>query len=282
MDRRVFIGGLALGTLAARRTAPAQPARKIARIGILVITEPSDIAGPQPRHPSVNALLRRLRELGYAYGEHFVTEARQEANPERFPGLAAELVHLQVDVIVAPGPMLPALKQATSRIPIVMAAAPDPIRDGFVRSLRHPGGNFTGLSLGGGELNGKRLELLKELVPAAALVAVLWEPFSLPGWQAAEVAARKRGWKLLSLEVRNAGEIEGAFRTATEARAGALLVVSGGLLLEHARRVAELAVKSRLPAMYPIRPHVEAGGLISYSADLIEIWRQSAVFVTRS
>jgi putative tryptophan/tyrosine transport system substrate-binding protein len=118
-------------------------------------------------------------------------------------------------------------------------------------------------------------------VPGAAPVAVLWHRQSLRSWQAAEAAARERGWKLLSLEIRDAGEVEGAFKAATGARAGALLVFAGGLLDRHAQRIAELAAKSRLPTMYSLRRYVEAGGLISYSADLIEIWRRAAVFVDK-
>ena len=282
MDRRTFSGGLALATLAVPRAARPQPARKLARIGILSIGMTSDIVGPQPRSPFTSALLRGLRELGYVYGEHFVTEPRGgESSPERFPGLAAELVRLRVDVIVASGPTLPALKQATSTIPVVMAASEDPVGQGLVQSLGHPGGNFTGLSTQSVELTGKRLELLKELVPSAAPVAVLWDRPSLPFWQAAEAAARERGWKLLSLEIPDTGEIEGAFKAATDARAGALLVSAGGRLDRHARRVAELAARSRLPAMYGLRFYVEAGGLISYGADLNAIWRRAAVFVDK-
>jgi ABC-type uncharacterized transport system substrate-binding protein len=244
------------------------------------------VVGPEPQFPAVNALLRRLRELGWVYGEHFVTEPRGgEGRPQRFPSLAAELVRLQVDVIVAGGPTLPALKQATSTIPIVMAGSPtDPVREGFVQGLGHPGGNFTGLTIQTVEVTGKRLELLKELLPTSALVAVLWDRShheALLSWQAAEAAARERGWKLLSLEVRDAGEIEAALRAATGARAGALLMVAGGLLIPQARRIAELAARSRLPAMYPLRLYVEAGGLMSYSADLVEIWRRAAVFVDK-
>src|SRR5712691_9481809 len=213
MDRRAFIGSLALGSLAVPRAARAQPARKVYRIGILGLGMTADMVGPQPRSPFVTALLRGLRELGYVYGEHFVTEPRgTEGKPERFPGLAAELVRLQVDVIVAGSPALPALKQATSTIPIVMTSASDAVSEGFAHSLRRPGGNFTGFSGQSVELTGKRLELLKELVPTAALVAVLWNRTSLLSWQAAEAAARERGWKLLSLEIRDAGEIEGAFK----------------------------------------------------------------------
>ncbi len=286
MQRRAVIAGLALGPLGGLRSACAQPARKVHRIGILALTNPgsaaSDLVGPQPRNPYVNALVHKLRELGYVYGEHFVTEPRgSEGRPERFPAMAAELVGLRVDAIVAPGPTLPALKQATSTIPVIMTADGDPVGRRYVQSLAHPGGNFTGLSLQSVELTGKRLALLKELVPPAASVAVLWDRSSPLYWEAAEAAARERGWKLLSLEIRDAGDIEAVFKAATDARAGALLVFAAGVLFPLARRVAELAARSRLPAMYELRPYVEAGGLISYGADLIEIWRQAGVFVDK-
>ena len=284
MDRRTFNSGLALTTLALPHVARAQTVRKPHRIGILSSRETtSDLVGPQPRSLNVSALLLGLRELGYVFGEHFVTEPRGgDGRPERFPGLAAELVRLQLDVIVAAGPTLPALKQATSTTPVVMGGEGDPVGRGFVKSLGHPGGNFTGLSLQGVEVTGKRLELLKVLVPAPARVAVLWDAHNtLPYWQAAEAAARERGWKLLSLEIRDAGEIERVFRIATDARAGALLVSPGGVLDRQAGRIAALAAKSRLPAMYALRFYVEAGGLISYSADLIEIWRRAATYVDK-
>jgi len=283
IDRRVFIGSLALGILAVSRIARAQPARKVYRIGVLGLAPTtSDMVGSQPRNEYTAALLRGLRELGYVYGEHFVTEPRgAESRAERYSGFAAELVRLQVDVIVAVQAALSALKQATSTIPIVMAGSVDPVGQGYVQSLGHPGGNFTGLSFQDLELAGKHLELLKELVPGVAPVAVLWERTSLGRWQAVAAAARERGWKLLSLEIRDAGESERAFRVATDARAGALLMYAGGLLGGHARRVAELAAKSRLPALYPFRFFVENGGLISYSADLIEIWRRAALFVDK-
>ena len=284
MDRRAFLGSLGLGILGAPRVAPAQPARKVYRIGILAASVSiSDMVGPQPRNSSLVALLRGLHELGYVYGDHFVTEPRSgEGKPERYASEAAELVRRQVDVIVAGGPVLPALKQATSTIPIIMGAAGDPVREGFVQSLGRPGGNFTGLSLQLVETTVKRLELLKELIPGAAPVAVLRsDPAGLASWEAAESAAKERGWKVISLVVREAGEIEAAFKEAARVRAGGLLVLPIGLLDPHARRIAELAAKGRLPAMYGLRFYVEAGGLISYSADLIEIWRRAAVFVDK-
>jgi len=226
-----------------------------------------------------------MRELGYVYGRDFVTEPRGgEGRPELWAGQAAELVRLRVDVIVAAGVNLLTLKQATSTIPVVMAAATDPEGDGYVQSLRHPGGNITGLSLQEIETTGKRLELLKELIPSAAPVAVLWTQASrnsLRYWQAAEAAARARGWKLLKLEIRDPGEIDGGFKAAADAHAGALLDLATRLTFARARQVAELAARHRLPAMYDLREYVEAGGLISYGADVNDIWRRSAAYVDK-
>ncbi len=282
ITRRTFLGTVSISLLAAPASARAQPARKVYRIGILSVGTTTDLVGPQPRHSTLSAFLRGLRELGYVYGEHFVTEPRGgEGGPGRYPGLAAELVRLQVDVIVASGPTLPALKQATSTVPVVMGGAEDPVGQGLAQSLGHPGGNFTGLSNQAVDTSAKRLELLKELVPGVALVAALWEPTSRRNWLAAEASARERGWKLLSVEVRDAGELEAAFNTATGARAGALLVFAGGLLYPRTRRIAELAARSRLPAMYAFRPQIEAGGLIAYGADIDDIWRRAAVFVDK-
>jgi putative ABC transport system substrate-binding protein len=156
------------------------------------------------------------------------------------------------------------------------------VGDGFAHSLGRPGTNFTGLSVQLIETTGKRLELLKELVPGAAPVAFLWDPRGRPEpWQAAESAARERAWKLVSLEIRQAGEIETAFRTATRSRAGALLVHPSSLPDQHAKDIASLATKTRLPAMYGFRFYVEAGGLMAYGADAIEMWRRSAAFIDK-
>src|SRR5262249_18368768 len=201
--------------------------------------------------------------------------------PERFSSLAVELVRLKVDVIVAPGPMLHSLKQATTTIPIVIAAAGDPVSMGVVQSLARPGGNFTGFSLQLLETTGERLELLKELVPTATLVAVLWDRSSRANWQASEAAAKERGWKLLSLEIAEAREIEGAFKAASGARADALLVMASGVLDWHARRIVELAARTRLPTMYDLRPYVDAGGLISLSSDAVANLRPAGGFVGR-
>jgi putative ABC transport system substrate-binding protein len=285
MDRRAFISTVALGPLAVPRVVLAQPARNIYRIGYLGSSPPaSELAGPQPSNPNMAALLRGLRELGYVYGQHFVTEVRSgEGKLERFPGLASELVRLKVDLIVTSGPMLPAVKQATSTIPVVMIGAADPVAQGVAQSLGRPGGNFTGFSIQLVETTAKRLELLKELAPGAASVAVLWDPRSGPplSWRAAESAARERGWKLLSLEIKDPGEIEGAFKAAAAARAGAVLVLPSAVLDKQAHRIAELATKNRLPAVYGLRWYVEAGGLMSYSPDLIDLFRRAAVVVDK-
>ena len=279
MRRRVFIGALGGATIAWPLAASAQPPRKIARIGIFSILKTSDLVGPEPAAYNAKALLRGLRELGYAYGEHFVTEPRgSDGKVEQLGLLASELVREQVDVIVAAGPVLAALKQATSTIPIVMAGGEDPVGWGLTKSLAQPGTNFTGLSNQSVELMGKRLELLKELFPGPAPIAVLWDRAGLQTWQSAGSTARARDWQLLSLEVRDAGEIEPALAAAATAGACAIVTV-GGLAFRHTGRIIELAARSRLPVMYVTRQQAEAGGLISYGPDFDEIWRRAGVFV---
>ena len=241
------------------------------------------MTGHQPQNEFVKALLDGLRGLGYVYGEQFVTEPRgAEGHPERYPALIADLLRLQVDVIVAVPASLPALKQATSTIPIVMTGAGDPVKGGFAQSLAHPGANFTGLSNQQPELIGKRLELLKQLVPTTAPVGVVWGPDGRGWWLVAEAAARKRGWTLLSLAIREAGEIEGAFKAAAHARAGTVLAMDSALFYgREVVRVTEFAARSRLPTMYSHQFYVQRGGLMSYDADLIDIWRHCAVYVDK-
>ena len=287
MNRRTFIGGsIALGTLAMPNATTAQPGRKIARIGILSFAgTAAEITGPDPVRPSVKALLMGLHKLGYVYGRDFVTVPRGGAGrPELWPAQVADLVGSSVDVIVAPGPMISTVKQATTTVPIVMAGASDPVGDGYVRSLSRPGGNVTGLSLQEFDTVGKRLELLKELVPSSGPVGVLWNNWraeSIRYWQVAETAAQKRGWKVLKLEVREAREIEGAFKAAVDARASGLLMIASRLFFGRAAQLAELAVRSRLPVMYDLADYVEAGGLISYGADVVDLWRRAAEYVDK-
>ncbi len=282
IDRRGLLEGVlaaAAGSVAGR--ASAQPARPLYRIGLLGVQDPVDMVGPQPRSSSTAALVRGLRELGLRYGEHYVTEPRSaQGQVERFPALAAELIALKVDVIVAAGPALAALKAATSTVPIVMGGADDPLGIGAVKSLARPGTNFTGLSNQSVEAAVKRLELLKEIVPGRAPVAALWDPGARLTWLAVAEAARQRGWRLTSFEVSDLAGLQAAVRTASAAKAAALLPF-GGLVFRHADAIAELALASRLPAAFGSHAAVRKAGLISYGADFDAIWHRAATFVVK-
>jgi ABC-type uncharacterized transport system substrate-binding protein len=262
----------------------AQQAGKVYRIGVIINAHSvTDAMGPNPRNENVAALLRGLRDLGYVHGRDFVTELRStEAKTERSRAIAAELARLNVDVIVAGGPSLAGVKQADIATPVVMSGAGDPVQAGFVTSLARPGGTFTGMSIQSSELDRKRLQLLTEIVPGAVRVAVLRGPGSDDGWREIQDAARLLKREVLSLEVRSAGEIEGAFRAATERRASALLVIATALLDQEARQVVERAATHRLPAMYTFRNfYMGEGGLISYGVDLVDIWRRAATYVDK-
>jgi ABC-type uncharacterized transport system substrate-binding protein len=263
--------------------AGAQTAEKVRRIGVIGFAPTTgDMVGPDPRYAYIKALLDGLRERGYVYGQHFVTEPRgAEGRLERLPGVVDELVRLQVDVIVPVGAALPALKQATSTIPIVVPGIPDPVGAGYARSLARPGGNFTGLSFQVLDLAVRRLDLLKEVVPFAGTVAVIWDQASPQVWDVLDAAARERRWKLLSLPVWDAGEAEEVVRSAAKARAGGVLVNAGVAFDPHPRRIVEPIAKYRLPAMYPQRVYAQVGGLASYGPDLRAIWRASAAFVDK-
>jgi putative ABC transport system substrate-binding protein len=222
-----------------------------------------------------------MRDLGYEYGKHFVTEARGgEGRPERWANVVGELLDVQIDVIVASGLMLQPLKEARPSVPVVMAAADDPVGTGLVVSLAQPGGQFTGLSHQMVETTAKRLELLKELVPGAAPVAVLSASTGVTK-PVIDAAARERGWKLLFLEIRGQDELERILKAATDLRVGAFLVAAGGFLFRHAQRVVELVARTRLAAMYPHRLYPEVGGLMSYNDDLVAIWRRAATYVDK-
>jgi putative ABC transport system substrate-binding protein len=268
---------LTLSLLAAPLTAGAQEATHVYRIGLLN-------SAPTSR---VEAFRQSLRELGYVEGQNLVIESRYaEGRGERFPDLAAELVRLKVDVIVAGGPAVRAAQHATRTIPIVMAGTNDPVGEGFVASLAHPGGNTTGLSLLGAELPGKRLEILKEMVPQNARIAVLANPTN-PRYGSVmhnlTVAAQALGLHLHVVEIRRADELDTAFAAMTQARVDALVVVDDGVLLSSSLggRIVDLAAKGRLPAMYIAKFHVEAGGLMSYGASFPDIWRRAATYVDK-
>src|SRR5688572_30310497 len=255
-----------------------QPAR-IHRIGILIASSASVYSA------RVEALRRRLRELGYVEGKNIVIEYRYaEGKGERLPDLVAELVRLKVDVIVTSGSAnLPAKASAT--IPIVFAGSADPVGTGLVSSLGRPGGNITGLSNMAPDLDGKRLELLKEAVPKVARVAFLWggsggSRGNLPLTDM-EAAAKALGLKLLSLEVRSLDDFEGAFARAKKERAQAVITTTGALINTQRRRVLDFAAKNRLPAIYHYSEFVEAGGLMSYGPDNTDICRRAADFVDK-
>jgi putative ABC transport system substrate-binding protein len=205
-----------------------------------------------------------------------------EGRVDRYGTLARELVTANVDVIVAAGPTVEAVRSATGRIPIVMVGgAMDPVEEKLVASLAAPGGNITGITLQQVDLVGKRMELLREVVPGAAPTAVLWEDTSLGSWRAAQTAAANHSWQLLSIKASDRAAIAPACATAKAAGAASLLVASGGMLFDHASDVVRAATASRLPAMYALRVYPDQGGLMSYAADLGDLYRRAATFVDR-
>jgi putative ABC transport system substrate-binding protein len=227
-----------------------------------------------------------LRELGYIEGQNIAIEFRYaEEKPERLPALAAELVRLKVDVIVTGGPTATrTAKEATNTVPVVMSQDNDPVGNGFVVSLARPGGNITGLATLSPELSGKRLELLKEIVPKLNRVAVLGtstNPGNAQGLKETELAAKAFRVQLQYLDVRDHKDIEIAFREASRERADAVLVLGGPVVLPQRTKVAELAVKNRLPAIYNRPEFVEAGGLVSYSASYTDMSRRAATYVDK-
>jgi putative ABC transport system substrate-binding protein len=274
---------LALGLLLAPLAPEAQPPTHVHRIGTL-----SALGTTPGRNPFVEAFLEGMRALGYVEGQHFVLEYRgAEGQFEGFPDLAAELVRLKVEVIVAQGtPAALAAKHATTTVPIVMVGVGDPVGSGLVASLARPGGNITGLSNLSTELVGKQLEFLKEVLPAVSRVAVLWNPAN-PAHalmvRAADVAAQALGVQLHLVEARGRGPdaFDSAFAAMTNAHAGALLVLADNIFFEHRRRLAELAAMSHLPTMHQDRALVEVGGLISYAASVPDVWRHGATYVAR-
>ncbi len=281
MDRRdTVLALLALG--AAPLAAEAQQAAKVARIGYL---STNLAASPHLR----DAFLQGLRDLGYVEGRNVVIEYRDaERKPERFPALAAELVALKVDVIVASGTLAAlAAKQATSTLPIVFSPAGDPVGSGLVTSLARPGGNVTGLSAFAPELVGKRLELLKQALPVVSRVAVLWQPGAFgertekDTLKRAEVAARALGVRLQFVEARSPADFDRAFSDMTGARADALTVLVSNMFNSERRRLVDLAAKHRLPAVYTGRASVDAGGLMSYGPNVPDLWRRAATYVDK-
>jgi ABC-type uncharacterized transport system substrate-binding protein len=267
---------LALIVLAAPLAGEGQQAAKVYRIGLL--------AGGSRAADSllIETFWRRMKELGYTEGKNVAAEYRfAEGATERLPDLAAELVRLNVDVIVGPGSGARAAKRATDTIPIVMTYG-DPVVVGLVTSLAHPGGNVTGLSSFVSEPGGKQLELLKEAVPKVSRVAVLWwtDPNALM-LDDMKVAAGRLRVTLQPLLLRGLGDVETAFSAITAEAAHALIALRNPLTATHRARIVEFAARSRLPAMYPDREFVDAGGLMSYGVDVPDLWDRAAGYVAK-
>ena len=261
-------------------SAEAQQPKKVPRIGFLTTVSPSTISD------RVEAFRQGLRELGYVEGKNIVIEWRYaEGKADRLPGLAAELVRLKVEVIVTGGgASTRAAKTATSTIPIVMAQDPDPVGNGFVASLARPGGNITGLSALAPEINGKQLELLKEIVPKLSRVAVLGtstRPGNAQSLNELELAAGTLKVKVQYLDVLSTKDIETAFRAATKGRAEAVLVLGGPVFNSNRTQIADLATKNRLPAIYERAEFIDAGGLVVYGASITEMYRRAATYVDK-
>jgi len=280
LKRREFITLLG-GAAAAWPLAARAQQEKVAHIGFLGTSSPS-----LERH-LVDGFREKLRELGHIEGENIVIEYRwAEGQDGRLPDLAAELVRLQPNVIVTTGtPGALAAMQATKTIPIVMASSGDPVGAGLVASLARPGGHVTGFTIVGPQIEGKRLELLKEAVPELSRVAVLWNPSNpalVSYFDTIENAGRTLRISLDPVaEVRRADELDNAFFAIASARPRALLVVADRFLLAHRKRIVEFAAAKRLPGMFPYREYVEAGGLMSYAPSNIELFRGAATYVDK-
>jgi putative tryptophan/tyrosine transport system substrate-binding protein len=267
---------LALSLTLAPIAADGQQESRVHRIGFL-----------GPRAPSetmrfLDAFRQGLSDLGWVAGKNITIEYRfAEGKVERLPDLAAELLGLKVEIVVAEGGAVQVVQRMSKTIPIVMAEVTAPVEQGFVQSLARPGGNITGSAFSPQELRTeKNLELLKEIVPKLSRVAVLWAPRSLtgpPAWKNIQLAARQLGVQLHSLEVESPNDLDKAFKEATTARVDALVALLGGNL----KQIADLAAKSRLPAIHSHRTFAESGGLVTYGADVADLFRRAARYVDK-
>ena len=278
LARVVLIVALAFGGLAPLPLARAQPPGKIPRVGILR-------AGILPAgDPFIEPFRQGLRDLGYVEGQNILLEFRSAGGkPERFPALAADLVRLKVDIIVASGTAgIRAAREASTTIPIIMAVHGSPVEAGFVNSLARPGGNITGLSFVNAELSAKRVELLKELIPKVRRVVAFWDP-TTPRLNAdvTDRAARSLGLQLEVIEARGRADFAGAFAATGRQRAGAVIPLASPVFVSERRVLVDLAARHRLPAMYETREFVDEGGLASYGAHYPDLFRRAAVFVDK-
>ena len=280
VKRRIFAVALCTVLFALCVSAHAQQPTKIPRIGLLFTATPSAAAA------RIEAFRQGLRELGYVEGKNILIEQRYaEGQLNHMNELAAELVRLKVDVIVTIGPAAtrPA-KEATHAIPIVMGVDDDPVGNGFVASLARPGGNITGLASLAPEIGGKQLELLKEIVPRLSRVAVLGtstQPGNAQSLREAEVAAQALAVKLQYLDVLSPKDIEPVFRTASNGRAEAVLVLRASIFFSHRKQIVDLAAKRQLPAMYYTTEYVEEGGLMTYGVSITDLFRRAATYVDK-
>jgi putative ABC transport system substrate-binding protein len=278
MDRRTFIGGIARGLLVVPLAARAQQAGKVYRIGILEAIPAAQNAA------NLDALRKGLRDRGYVEGKNLVIEYRSaDGRAEKFAELATELAHLNVDLIVTRGtPAAKAAKSATGTIPVVMATMGDP--RAIVASFARPGGNITGVTTFSTELTAKRIELLKELVPNLSRVALLHNmgnPAAPPEWEETKTAARALGVQAELLDARSQGDLGRTFERAVRQHVDGLLIGADGLTQMHQKTIIELVARNRLPAAYPAREFVEAGGLIAYAVNYPELYYRFASFVDR-
>jgi putative tryptophan/tyrosine transport system substrate-binding protein len=276
MRRRAFIALLS-GATAWPLAARGQQRGRIFKIGFIA-------TGGVPLY--MNAFHGELQALGWIEGKNVIYEARYAENRlDRLPELVAELLRLNVDIIVAGGTPAPlAAKRATATVPIVMTGAADPLGSGLVASLARPGGNVTVLSLMSADLIGKRLELLKEVVPGLSSVAVLWNadhPFAALVFRDTERAAQGLRIEVQSLEVRSPDDIDSALITAIRQNASALIAIEDPLTTDYRHQIADFAAKNRLASIYGLRMFVDAGGLLSYGADLAELYRRAAGYVDK-
>ena len=277
MNRRAFIGVMAAGVLTRPASGAAQDTERVRRVGVL---------SPGGPGTGLAAFGSAMRRLGWVSGQNLIIEQRHARGElARLPALAAELVDLKVEVILTSSVAIPAARAATRTIPTVMTfAVDDPVEEGWVASLARPGGNLTGVTLSAPELTGKRLELLKVARPALSRVGVLaWpRPGGSSQVRAAESAARALGLQPHVIEVREASGYEAALRAARRAGAAALLVLSSSSFFAERQRIADLAIRYRLPLVAPFREIAEAGGLMAYGPNIVELWGQRVpVYVDR-
>ncbi len=279
MERRAFLTGT-IGALAVPRVARAQPPERRARIGFL------SSAGPRAVPARLDAFRLGLREHGWIEGRNVSVDSRwAEGRNDRLLGLADELVALKVDVIVTHGALATlAARRATTVTPIVFASADEAVATGLVASLAHPGGNVTGLTIIASQLSGKRLELIREVIPAVRRVAVVRNPrnpVSRPELEETESAARSLGLEVQRVDVADAGDFAAGFSAMIRERAGAVIVLSDATFVGRHGEIVRRAAEHRLPAIYSTREFTDAGGLMSYGPIVADLWRRSAALVDK-